>query len=455
MRCICRAALVVFAGLVALPMASQGQTTTIFFDDFAGPAGTPLNGTTPDVTTNGEVWEAGATFFDNGLADTPVAAGADGQAAHLGFTPATGFIYTAEATVLNTNANWVAFGFLPELPPVGVADWTVQNFAVRHSNAPGYAWALTRNHPTANDQEGFLGGGTAGPRPWNGNVVDPTVPVTFKIVLNTTSDNWSAQWFLNNVSQGDAVAYGVVGNPGIGGIGFSHERAAAANTGATLQSFTLTQMAPPTTLRIVVNTNTGAVRLHNASAAPITIDYYDVESAGTALNPTGWNSLADQGIDAGLPADFDNSNSVNGADLTQWRGDYGLNADSDADADGDTDGRDFLAWQQQIGKTAGIENRWQEAGGSSTSLLAETFLDGSSTLDPGEEISLGNAFNPAIFGAGVNGDLSFQFASPGGGLTTGTVTYVTAGVSAVPEPAAMAMASWLLAAGTLAWRRGR
>jgi hypothetical protein len=40
---------------------------------------------------------------------------------------------------------------------------------------------------------------------------------------------------------------------------------------------------------------------------------------------------------------------VNGADLAQWKGDFGVNNESDADNDGDSDGADFLAWQRNLG----------------------------------------------------------------------------------------------------------
>jgi uncharacterized membrane protein len=47
-------------------------------------------------------------------------------------------------------------------------------------------------------------------------------------------------------------------------------------------------------------------------------------------------------------ADFDMDGDVDGADLTMWRGAFGLNAEGDADDDGDTDGADFLVWQRQL-----------------------------------------------------------------------------------------------------------
>jgi T5SS/PEP-CTERM-associated repeat protein len=49
-----------------------------------------------------------------------------------------------------------------------------------------------------------------------------------------------------------------------------------------------------------------------------------------------------------LSADFDNDGDVDGDDLDQWQGDFGLNGESDADRDGDSDGSDFLAWQRQL-----------------------------------------------------------------------------------------------------------
>lgn len=50
-----------------------------------------------------------------------------------------------------------------------------------------------------------------------------------------------------------------------------------------------------------------------------------------------------------LVGDFNSDGVVDSSDLTQWRADFGTNANSDADGDGDSDGNDFLLWQQNVG----------------------------------------------------------------------------------------------------------
>ncbi|MCH8841116.1 MAG: ASPIC/UnbV domain-containing protein [Planctomycetes bacterium] len=58
---------------------------------------------------------------------------------------------------------------------------------------------------------------------------------------------------------------------------------------------------------------------------------------------------ADQYLTINTPGDFDGDHDVDGDDLAQWEGDYGINGDSDANLDGNSDGFDFLVWQQQFG----------------------------------------------------------------------------------------------------------
>jgi hypothetical protein len=63
-----------------------------------------------------------------------------------------------------------------------------------------------------------------------------------------------------------------------------------------------------------------------------------------------------------LAGDFDENGTVAAADLTLWRGGFGMQGasvehnDGDADADDDVDGTDFLAWQRQLGSTQALAN---------------------------------------------------------------------------------------------------
>lgn len=70
-----------------------------------------------------------------------------------------------------------------------------------------------------------------------------------------------------------------------------------------------------------------------------------------ALRDIGWQTIAPS-----IPGDFTGNGTVDLPDLTQWRGDYGVNGESDADNDADSDGTDFLIWQQNFGSTSAISS---------------------------------------------------------------------------------------------------
>jgi hypothetical protein len=133
-------------------------------------------------------------------------------------------------------------------------------------------------------------------------------------------------------------------------------------------------------LTLEVNKTTGQVRLINQQAVPVNIDYYEITSAGGALNAAGWNSLDDQ-------------------------------------EGGDPPGQG-----------------WDESGGAGTNQLSELFLGdgtGSFAFPSSGSRAIGAAFNPAIFGAN-DGDLAFRFGLPGGGILPGLVSYVTGGPAGTP-----------------------
>jgi hypothetical protein len=116
-------------------------------------------------------------------------------------------------------------------------------------------------------------------------------------------------------------------------------------------------------LFLEVNTTTGQAAIKNQSGDPFHLDYYRIRSAGGgALNATAWNSLQEQNL-AGFPA----------------------------------------------GNGSG--NGWEQFGGSTSSVIGESYLTGSSLVANASAIGLGAAFN-----VGGAHDLTFQY-----GVVTETV----------------------------------
>lgn len=104
------------------------------------------------------------------------------------------------------------------------------------------------------------------------------------------------------------------------------------------------------------------------NAEPILSTFAYVTNAGSSLTPASFEVVVNDGsltlellrgssiwmlnrlslerID--IPGDFNSDTNVDGLDLTQWQGDYGVNDNSDANNDGQSDGFDFLTWQQNF-----------------------------------------------------------------------------------------------------------
>ena len=141
-----------------------------------------------------------------------------------------------------------------------------------------------------------------------------------------------------------------------------------SNTALTSDQFLNTTVPA---LSLFVNTATGGAEIVNEASEAISFDYYRVDSPGNSLDPAGWDSLSDQGIDA-------------------------------------------------IGGDPG--QSWEEfdPGVVSASLLGELFVLGDTTLEPGESVSLGAAFTTTD-----PRDLEFNFARAGRNLERSIVRYVT------------------------------
>ncbi len=191
-------------------------------------------------------------------------------------------------------------------------------------------------------------------------------------------------------------------------------------------------------LSLKVNTVNGQVSIQNGNTVfPITEDFifYKIDSPANGLNPTTWNSLADQGIDT---EDYNGDGTVDAADYVVWRK-TGINGQQGYDD-----------WRANFGATEpGIG--WDESGGSNTLQLIELRLTGESSLGPGSSFSLGAAYNTTI----ADANLVFTYSLPSGQLITGEVEYVTSGSgSAVPEPSSILLICCALLS-VMAFRRFR
>ena len=109
-------------------------------------------------------------------------------------------------------------------------------------------------------------------------------------------------------------------------------------------------------MTLEVNTTNGQVRIRNQTGATVHLDYYEIKSAAGALNSTTWSSLQDQHL-AGFPAGN------------------------------------------------GTGNGWEEAGGSNSTVLSESYLTGNSAIST-SSVGLGAAYTVA----GAH-DIVFKYGS--------------------------------------------
>jgi hypothetical protein len=207
-----------------------------------------------------------------------------------------------------------------------------------------------------------------------------------------------------------------------------------------------------TILTLEVNTTNGAVRVRNETGKTVSLDYYEITSAGDSLNEAGWTALQNQAV-PGFPAGNGSGNGWEkaGAADDGAIGESYLEANSrlaaggvlnlgaayslgdpqdmvfhyaeatssrraDFDVDGDVDGSDFLSWQRGLGS--------QGAGVTVASGNANTDL----TVNEADlNVWRGEFGNTPI-------------PTEAGTLVRGHVRYVTAfSVSAVPEPASVVL----------------
>ncbi len=180
-----------------------------------------------------------------------------------------------------------------------------------------------------------------------GNFFTTTVPQRGAAMTQAQSQ---ANWALFSITHTVGVGAPEVGHPI--GVGFRAWRDSAVDDATLTAVDAVTQV-----LYLEVNTTNGQTRLRNQTGATVNIDYYEVTSASGALNKNTWSSFQDQNL-AGFPA----------------------------------------------GNGSG--NGWEEAGGSSSTVIGESYLTGNSGVANAANIALGNAYT-----LGGSHDLQFKYGA--------------------------------------------
>jgi hypothetical protein len=85
-------------------------------------------------------------------------------------------------------------------------------------------------------------------------------------------------------------------------------------------------------------------------SAAVGAEWYDLTADGllTSADLDALNGIIGA---APIAGDYDSDGDVDGNDLVEWRGDFGIDGGSDGDGDGDSDGNDFLIWQRNLGQS--------------------------------------------------------------------------------------------------------
>lgn len=187
--------------VLLLAAGSQALGEVIYYDNFDGVAGTPLNGTTPDISLGGGTWAAGGDFDAAGTVVYHNADGSLGDGAYLSFVPENGYIYTLSAFIdtrvspLRNNSNdWMALGFARTNTPVNSRFYDDPGGA----NLPGGEyWMMSRTNMVSgtNYDQDFAGYRTNGGTNSAAQSAD-----NLSIVLDTSVAGWTVEWFFNGVS---------------------------------------------------------------------------------------------------------------------------------------------------------------------------------------------------------------------------------------------------------------
>ena len=175
------------------------------------------------------------------------------------------------------------------------------------------------------------------------------------------------------------------------------------------------------------------------SDLPTNLVAYEIVSDSGALDAPGWNAgnLASAGGGSGSPADVDGSGLVDGADFLEIQR---------------MGGSLIPDWKADYGTAGGgsLGEQWEVLNATDQQLF-EAYLLGNTLIDIGASQAIGNGYNTSV---GTE-DLTFFYRTDAGVDLEGTVTYVGGGLTAVPEPAGLALAALMAIATGARWRRRR
>jgi hypothetical protein len=182
-----------------------------------------------------------------------------------------------------------------------------------------------------------------------------------------------------NATSGPFATFTFAAQNGIDGIRLIGNGAGPADGNGFIGVNEFEVLGTPQQLSFEVDVTTGRARLVNNVQSNISFDFYQVSSAGGALDlsAAGWNSFENPSLNpAGFP-----------------------------------------------GGTGGGAG-WEELGNPDSHLVAEGFLLGTSTLAPGESATLGRLF------AGEIQDLSLRYRSAAGAFIDVPATFLKGGLAA-------------------------
>ncbi len=275
-------------------IGARAQTNVIYFDPFTVTAGSVFNGSTPadhgGVGT--EVWIAP----DDGLNldGSSVTATAGSRWAALPFTPQEGNKYriSMDMNGTHTGADWFALGWAET--PTPTSDYPSQQLS---------GWMLIRGLNPGYPLHSFTGYATDG----GGAAGDFTGPHNISVVLDTTVDNWTFQFFVDGVSQRGPVPFSATPgtNPTIDYVTFgSYGSARGTMDNFKLENIFHVDTGAPTVVTqpidaTVLTGGTARFEVVAAGPKPITYQWYKdnqilTGETGSTLTLTGLTA-ADNG----------------------------------------------------------------------------------------------------------------------------------------------------------------